>query len=259
MNTMKLIAMPALAVLVLSACGGGGGLAPAMPEPAAAVPVMVAEPEGEPEAKPEPVAAPVTVPEPLPDPATLLQSHDRLSLPDGFNAVLADEAMYLLANIPYREAAGGGGDGLAVASLALQAGAYAIYAAERSEAYEPDHAYMSVGGGETVAEVHPGLKTQVASKGSMTCNTPRRECSVPYPSFPGHGAEEPAYAGYGGGYLVPAPVEDMPFVGEAMREGSEGVRTRGGVGLRYWQRNHSEVPWMRYQKDQRTDEIVSET
>ena len=136
MKTMKLIAMLASAALVLSACGGGGGLAPAMPE----TPAVVAAPEREDE--PEPVAVPAVVPEPLPDPATLLRSHERLSLPDGFNAVLADQAMYLLASIPYRAPAGGGGDGLAVASLALQAGALALYAAERSEAYEPDHAVL---------------------------------------------------------------------------------------------------------------------
>ena len=257
MKTMKRIAMLASAALVLSACGGGGGgLAPAMPETPAAVPVVVAEPEREDE--PEPVAAPAVVPEPLPDPGTLLQSHERLSLPDGFNAVLADQAMFLLANIPYREAAGGGGAGLAVSSLALQAGAYALYTAERSGAYEPDYAYIGQGGGETVAEVHPELKTQVGHHtGSNTeCDTARRECSVPYPTFPGHGGDGHAY---GGTLWVPAPIEDMPFIGEAMREGSEGVRTRGGVGLRYWSRRHSDMPMMRYQKDQRTDEIVSET
>ena len=129
MNTMKRIAMPALAALVLAGCGGGGGLAPAP------VPVVVVEHEREAEREPEPVAA--VVPEPLPDPATLLRSHEALSLPDGFNAVLADQAMYLLANIPYRAPAGGGGAGLTAASLALQAGALALYAAERSEAYKP--------------------------------------------------------------------------------------------------------------------------
>ena len=67
MKTMKLITMLASAVLVLSACGGGGGLAPAMPETPAAVPVVVAPAEPEAEREPEPVAAPAVVPEPLPE------------------------------------------------------------------------------------------------------------------------------------------------------------------------------------------------
>ena len=65
MNTMKLIAMPALVALVLSACGGGGGMVvPAMPETPAAVPVVVAEPESERdgEAMPEGEAALEVVP-----------------------------------------------------------------------------------------------------------------------------------------------------------------------------------------------------
>ena len=250
MKTMKLIAMLASAALVLSACGGGGGLAPAMPETPAAVPVVVAPAEPEAEREPEPVAAPVVVPEPLPDPATLLRSHERLSLPDGFNAVLADEAMFLLANIPHRAPAGGGA-GLAVASLALQAGAYALYTAERSEAYSPDYAYIERGGGEEVAELYPEIKTLQHDGPVAECNPGRGECTWRYPLFPGHGGDSAV--------TIPAPIEDMPFIGDAMREGSEGVRTRGGVGLRYWSRRHSEVPWMRYQKDQRTDEIVSET
>ena len=119
MNTMKLIAMPALAALVLAACGGGGGLAPAMPDTEAVVPVVVAEPEGDAE-------------------------HNRLVLP-GFAAPDVDEAMFRLAHETYRapsanQAAGGGG--LAAASLALQAGAYALYAAERSAEYRANHAFF---------------------------------------------------------------------------------------------------------------------
>ena len=260
MNTMKLIALPALAALVLSACGGGGGIAPAMPETPAAVPVVVAEPEGEPES----VAAPAVVPEPLLDPATLLQSHSRLSLPDGFNAVLADEAMYLLANIPHREAAGGGGSGLAAASLALQAGALALYTAERSAAYSPDHAVIEGPWVESVARVNPELETRVR-KGSYLyyenhaysrCLPSRGECHIvhPHPALRGSPWDE----NDPGALLARSPIADMPFVSNAMREGSEGVRSRGGVDLRYWS-STGEVPWMRYRHKLAADEYAAET
>ena len=269
MNTMKLIAMPALAALVLAACGGGGGLAPAMPETPAAVPVVVAEPEREDE--PEPVAAPAVVPEPLPDPATLLRSHERLSLPDGFNAVLADEAMYLLANIPYREAAGGGGAGLAAASVALQAGAYALYTAERTEAYRADHASMTWVISEKVRHVNPELTTWLHShdplisgrSSGQRCIPARGECIVPQPAAPGvnDAVEDSTSVRQSERAMRPVkvPIEDMPFVSGAMREGSEGVRNRGGVGLRYWS-NNGAVPWLKYQTHPASEsEHVSET
>ena len=167
MKTMKRIAMPALAALVLAACGGGGGgagLAPSMPE---APPVAEPVAERESASEPEPVAGPVAEPAPVvepgrevppvavePDPATLLQSHDRLILPEAFNAVVADEAMFLLANTPYREAAGGGGAGLAAASLFLQAAATDLYIAQRSAEYAPDHAVIVGHGGEEAGQPH---------------------------------------------------------------------------------------------------------
>ena len=275
MKTMKLIAMLASAVLALSACGGGGGLAPAMPETPAAVPVVVAEPEREDE--PEPVAAPAVVPEPVAeapivesrlDPATLLQSHDRLSLPDGFNAVLADEAMYLLANIPYRAPEGGGGAGLVAASLALQAGAYALYTAERTEAYTPDHALFSGPWVEHVIRLKPEVVTGFQSgignpdgdggvssgcHNGETVRTLSGVCIIVHP--------HPAARNYDGrtsGRSTAAPIEDMPFVSNAMREGSEGVRSRGGVDLRYWSSNGA-VPWMRYRNKHAADEYAAET
>ena len=256
MNTMKLVAMLALAALLLSACGGGGGLAPAMPETPAAVPVVVAEPEGEaePAREPEPVAAPVAVPEPLPDPATLLQSHDRLSLPDGFNAVLADEAMYLLANIPHRASAAGGGAGLAAASLALQVGAYALYTAERSEAYSPDYAKIEGHRGEEVVQVHPELVTGRGTRGGGGfCRPARGECYMGYPETPGN-----HFGDYGpSSQAVTTRIEDLPFVSGAMRDRSEGVRSRGGIDLRYWAIGNRNVPWLRYL--QRPDDDVSES
>ena len=224
-------------------------MAPAMPEtPAATAPVVAAEPE--PTIEPEPVAAP----EPLPDPATLLQSHDRLSLPDSFSAVLADEAMFLLANTPYRAPAGGGA-GLAVASLALQAGALALYTAERSEAYRADHAEIVGYGGEEVTRVHPGVATRVVTPegnyrgssraGAGRCSPARGECVVRHPDSPGLSQE------------VYTRVEDMPYLSNVMREGSEGVRTRGGVNLRYWSSGNREVPWLRYLRN--ASENASET
>ena len=235
MKPMMRIAMPALASLVLAGCGGGGGgHVPAMPEPAAAVPVVVAEPEGEPEAKPETVAEPVAVPapEPLPDPATLLESHEALSLPDGFNAVLADEAMFLLANIPYREAAGGGGPGLAVASLALQAGAYALYTAERTEAYKPDHASITYARYEEVDTVAPEVTTRMT--GLLGINGERQGC------VPASGECVVFHPVENEIWVAPATVAlrksiaDMPFISDAWREDAKGYRERGGVNLRYW-------------------------
>ena len=158
MKTMKLIAMLASVVLVLSACGGGGGMVPAMPETPAAVPVMVAGAESvseservagaesvsEPErmAGPEAASEPGRVAGPEPEPASAAEperepvpEHNRLVLP-GFAAPDVDEAMFRLAHEPYNaRGASHAGGGLATASLALQAGAYALYMAERSEAY----------------------------------------------------------------------------------------------------------------------------
>ena len=313
MKPMMRIAMPALAALVLVACGGGGTM-PTMPvvpvavpapvadpepEPMAAKPEAPAEPEPSPVADPEPVAAgepdpdpepaaavPVADPapepepapvvvadpapspvapvvEPLPDPATLLQSHEALSLPDGFNAVLADEAMYLLANIPYLAPAGGGA-GLAAASLALQAGALALYQAERTAEYAPDHAVIDGPWIEEVDRVNPEVETRVR-KGSYLfyeshaysqCIPSRGECHVihPHPALRG----SPFDYNHSGGLLARAPIADMPFVGDAMREQSEGVRSRGGIDLRYWTAS-GEVPWMRYRHKLAADEYAAET
>ena len=45
-----------------------------------------------------------------------------------------------------------------------------------------------------------------------------------------------------------------------MREGSEGVRTRGGVNLRYWSSGNREVPWRRYHNDRGSrSDVASET
>ena len=286
MKPMRQVAMPALAALVLSACGGGGGgagMMPAMPEvPSAAEPVAVAEPEPEPKAEPVterepasepervagPVAerGPVVAPGPVAsadvarDPATLLQTHDRLTLPDSFAAVQADEAMFLLANIPYREAAGGGGAGLAAASLFLQAAATDLYIAQRSAEYRANHAYILSHGGEEVLQVYPEVVTSgihsVRRGGHGFCDNARGECLLKYPAFPGDGLG-PADGGLA--EYVSTPTGDMPFVGGAMRDSSEGVRERGGVDLRYWARRSKDVPWLRFHKDDRTNEIVAET
>ena len=255
MNLTKRIAMPALAALVLAACGGGGGgagMMPALPEaPSAAVPVSVAEPgpkdepvaEREPASEPERVAgpvaerAPVVEPGPVapaggePDPATLLQSHDRLSLPEAFNAVQADEAMFLLANIPYREAPGGGA-GLAAASLALQAEATDLYIAQRSAEYRADHASITFARYEEVDTVIPEVTTRMNGLLGINgeyqgCVPASGECVVFHP------VENEELIG---GQIVALrkSIGDMPFISDVWRDDAKGYRERGGVNLRYW-------------------------
>ena len=234
----------------------------------------------------ETLAAPVFEPGPVAaapadvarDPATLLQSHDRLSLPEAFNAVQADEAMFLLANIPYSAQQGGGGEGLAAASFTLQAGALALYAAERTAAYTPDHAVMRGPWIERVLRVNPEVVT-VAQFGVYIgddgqafsgCSPNRGECEIalPHPALQGTTTRFPddhyysgdRYASVSdpGALFARAPFADMPFVGNAMREGSEGVRSRRGVDLRYWSSNGI-VPWMRYRNKLAADEYAAET
>ena len=212
--------------------------------------------------EPVPVAeAPVDVAR---DPATLLQSHDRLSLPEGFTAVQADEAMFLLANIPYSAPQGGGG-GLAAASFTLQAGALALYAAERSAAYTPDHAVLRGPWIERVLRVKPGVTTHV-TRGAYAgyefasfsgCNNSREECRILHPHPALSEATNPPDAG-ASGRLARAPIADMPFVGDAMRDSSEGVRSRGGVDFRYWATS-GDVPWLRYRHKVAAEEYATET
>ena len=152
MKPMKLSAS-LVAVLALAGCGGGGsGMMAAKPEvPAATVPVQAPDPEPAPVAKPE-------VPE-FPDPATLLRSHDRLGLADEFTAIKADEAMFVLANMPYY-AEQPGGRGLAVASHGPRAAA-ARYELRRTEAYRADHAVIDGPWTEIVERVNPQVATEV--------------------------------------------------------------------------------------------------
>ena len=265
MKPMKRIAMPAIviAALALSACGGGGGggggMMAAMPEEPAAAPVQApeTEPGGEPETDPvaEPAPAREPEPEPLPDPVTLLRSHDRLGLADGFTAIKADEAMFVLANMPYR-AGQAGGRAAADADIFLRA-AVARYELRRTEAYRADHAATTFVRYEEVASVNPEVTTRVVRYAGQTpyasrpgeyvdlCSPSRGECVVPHPASPG--------VSDGEGRPVKTPIEDMPFVSNAMREYSEGVRTRNGVNLRYWSSGERAVPWAGWKVDTATD------
>ena len=140
MKPMKRIAMPAIVVAALALS--------AKPGVPAAAPVQA--PETEPGGEPEP--------DPLPDPATLLRSHDRLAFPDGFTAIQVDEAMFLLANIPYREGQPGG-RGMADTNNFLRAAAVALYLDEASRAatYRADHANVSIVRHEEVVSVNPEI------------------------------------------------------------------------------------------------------
>lgn len=261
--------MPAIviAALALSACGGGGGgggMMAAMPEEPAAAPVQApeTEPGGEPETDPvaEPAPAREPEPEPLPDPATLLRSHDRLGLADGFTAIKADEAAFVLANMPYRAGQAGGGQAGGVAtvdaSIFLRAESVAPYVASRAATYRADHAVIEGPWVEIVERVNPEVATAVRwgasqhhrnSGGSEQnhCAPSRGECTVHHPAEPG--------VSDGEGRPVKTPIEDMPFVSNAMREYSEGVRTRNGVNLRYWSSGERAVPWAGWKVDTATD------
>ena len=237
----------------------------AEPEPTAE-PESVAEPE--PTAEPEPVAGPepVAQPEPVavPEPETLVQSYERLGLPDGFKANVADRATFLLANTPYL--AGRAGGGLAAASLALQAGAVALHVeAQRAEGYRADHANIDGPFREVVDRVNPDVQTSIRWGGTHPSGSPyghayhnycpneRGECIVHHPAAPG--------VSDGVGRPLRVPVEDMPFVSSTMREGATGVRTRNGVDLRYWTTAGTrdvptpadEVPWAGWRVDTATD------
>ena len=233
MKPMMRIAMPALAVLVLAACGGGGGgagLVPAMPEaPSAAEPVAVAAPE------PEPMAEPVGGAE-----------HNRLVLP-GFVAPDVDDAMFRLAHEPYNApSANQAGGGLAAASLALQAGALVLYEAQRAAGYSVDSVWFTGAWSEleTQFTINPNstLPRRVPIKfwsgGGPNCNplfdeVRVGECVIREPGHQGHDARS-----------VSIPLDKLPFVGSAMREGSKGYRTRNGVNLRYWSSSYNpESAW----------------
>lgn len=263
MKPMKWIAMPAIVVaaLALSACGGGGGgMMAAKPEaPAAKAPVQApeTEPGGEPETDPvaEPAPAREPEPEPLPDPATLLRSHDRLGLADGFTAIKADEAAFVLANMPYR----GGQAGVraaADANIFLRAAVVVPDVASRAATYRADHAVIEGPWVEIVERVNPEVATAVRwgasqhhrnSGGSEQnhCAPSRGECTVHHPAEPG--------VSDGEGRPVKTPIENMPFVSNSMREYSEGVRTRNGVNLRYWSSGERAVPWAGWKVDTATD------
>ena len=259
MKPMKRIAMPAIviAALALSACGGGGGGGMMAAKPAAAEPGR--EPETDPVAEPAPAREPE--PEPLPDPATLLRSHDRLAFPDGFTAIQVDEAMFLLANMPYREGQAGGGQagGVAVAdaNIFLRSESVAPYAASRAATYRADHAVIDGPLVERVVRVNPQVVTEVQGGhprysvrdsiwgDSNRCVPSRGECTVHHPAEPG--------VSDGEGRPVKTPIENMPFLSNAMREYSEGVRTRNGVNLRYWSSGERAVPWAGWKVDTATD------
>ena len=219
-----------LALLILAGCGGGGGGV----RTEADTPSVV-----------------------LPDPEVVLQGHERLALPAGFAAVEVDTAMFLLANMPTGAVQAGGGGGLSARSLG---GGVVPVAAQRPLAYAPDHAVSEDMGGEEVVQIRPEIVTvrgdnyvqlkggEKVHPGSLSrgygfvgpgsCDLARGECTLTYPGYPG--------AVSTGGPIV-SPIEDMPFVSDAFREGfSEGVRTRGGVGLRYWSSGNRDVPWLRF-------------
>ena len=246
---MKRILSVVLTVALAGCGGGGGGMMAAKPEvPAATVPVQAPDPEPDPD--PAPVAKP-EVPE-FPDPATLLRSHDRLSLADGFTAIKADEAMFVLANMPYREGQAGG-VATVDASIFLRAESEAPYAANRAATYRADHANVSIVHHEEVVSVNPEVTTRVLPKPRLpsgvvirpVCDSSRGECTVPHPAAPG--------VSDGEGRPVKTPIENMPFLSNAMREYSEGVRTRNGVNLRYWSSGERAVPWAGWKVDTATD------
>ena len=216
MKPMNLVAGLAggLALLVLSACGGGGGGGLVRPE--ADTPSVV-----------------------VPDPAVVVQGHDEISLP-GFTAVEVDTAMFLLAHIPHDGVRAGGGRWLSARSLDERA----PIATERTAAYSPDHARMTMTRSEEVVAVNPEVTTRLQLEflpsenraWPRRCFPARGECVVSHPAEPG--------VSDGNGRPVKVPIEDMPFISDAMREGfSEGVRTRNGIGLRYFASGNKAVPW----------------
>ena len=233
-----------VAVLALAGCGGGSSvMMAAKPEvPAATVPVQAPDPEPDPD--PAPVAKP-EVPE-FPDPATLLRSHDRLGLADGFTATEVDVSMFLLANMPYY-AEQPGGRGLAVADSGPRAAA-AGYELRRAATYRADHAVMGGQQTEVVERVNPEVVTrrQAGNFSGGHCFPARGECIVGHPASP-WGVSD------GRGYTVKTPIEDMPYLNNAMRESSEGVRTRNDVNLRYWSSGERAVPWAGWKVDTATD------
>ena len=88
---------------------------------------------------------------------------------------------------------------------------------------------------------------------NSTCNKNRGACLIVHPH-----PVRPDYLGTTSGRLTAAPIADMPFVSEAMRDQSEGVRSRGGVDLRYWSAS-GEVPWLRYRERTSTESYATET
>lgn len=55
------------------------------------------------------------------------------------------------------------------------------------------------------------------------------------------------------GIPLRTPLEDMPFISDAMREGAKGIRTRDGVELHYFASGSREVPWGGWEVDTATD------